>query len=442
MALSSFSIAVAQVRVVTIPVGTGDSTMIECPNNGDITFIDMGALSSQSASNVGVNREDFVTEVMRHTNNGQRLKHIFLTHPDEDHISFTHPNSGVVTKKQEDEYLLPKLVKTIQANQQNPINIHIGSKKFWKDKRFRKGTDRTLAEKIIDYIAFIENGQQGILKLWDKVSRNNNNYIDICGNNNAVIQIISNGYENHHKHPTNTKNSNSMVLKLITGGSSMLFLGDIENQSNNEHAEDQGTALGELLTQHLQDLKSDIIVFPHHGSSSKGNGEDEFYKAVDAQYGIISSGIAHAYHHPSLETVRAFCQENSIKTCNIDTKSIFIFKGLDDNLHADLNSVKKKGSTKNSVCPAYPIAAWTKKITTFGVANEVHLTECTKNIASPSDTKKIYQTSSYVPTPNGGKYLANYVISTDLQLNGQIRIVKRDLTQIPQNKAKKPLFLL
>ena len=53
-----------------------------------MTLIDMGT------SYEALTKEEFVKHVMEHSNNGEQLKHIFLTHPDVDHYNIGQFGEG------------------------------------------------------------------------------------------------------------------------------------------------------------------------------------------------------------------------------------------------------------------------------------------------------------------------------------------------------------
>lgn len=303
MASNFFSIAMS-VRVVTLPVGQGDSAMIECPgtngqygqnSNGGITFIDMGSLRSTDA----IDRISFVNEVMRYTDGGRRLKRIFFTHPDADHINFASPSTDL----RNPEHLLPQLVKSKKAKN---IDIHIGYEDIWK-------REKDLAARLIDYV---EKDQTGTLELKGNDKRKNN--VQICGQN-VYMTIIDSGYRNSINNPTNSRNSNSMIMKLVVGTGNkrvrMLFTGDVEDSGNDK--------VIAALTQN-NNIRAEVVMIPHHGSNTNGNGNAAFYMAVGANYGIISSGIGGSkHHHPTLQTIRAFCRNQLRETCDINTGIIY-----------------------------------------------------------------------------------------------------------------------
>jgi competence protein ComEC len=88
------------------------------------------------------------------------------------------------------------------------------------------------------------------------------------------------------------QNSDSLVLKIESENSSLLFTGDIEQE-----AEEDILHLGSRL-------KSDIIKVPHHGgrtSSSEG-----FINAVAPQIAVISSGRGNSFGHPHKETLERY----------------------------------------------------------------------------------------------------------------------------------------
>jgi len=88
------------------------------------------------------------------------------------------------------------------------------------------------------------------------------------------------------------ENSDSLVLKIVTEGISILFTGDIEEEA-------------EMNLLHLGNwLKSDVIKVPHHGgrtSSSTG-----FLKAVDPDIATVSAGKNNPFHHPHQETLERY----------------------------------------------------------------------------------------------------------------------------------------
>merc|ERR1711972_955203 len=108
-------------KVYTIPVGQGDSSMIVCPGkNSDVTFIDMGS------ENHALTKERFGSSVMDFTENGKRIKHIFFTHPDSDHINYFLGATG----------LFQKLIKSPDLREEIgesrvKIKIHIGTLANW-----------------------------------------------------------------------------------------------------------------------------------------------------------------------------------------------------------------------------------------------------------------------------------------------------------------------
>ncbi|MBQ7871684.1 MAG: MBL fold metallo-hydrolase [Oscillospiraceae bacterium] len=84
-------------------------------------------------------------------------------------------------------------------------------------------------------------------------------------------------------------NNTSIVLKLTYGETSFLFTADAEHTVENDLL-DEGT-----------DLSATVLKVGHHGSNTS-TGED-FLRAVDPDYAIISCGKNNSYGHPNEETL-------------------------------------------------------------------------------------------------------------------------------------------
>ncbi|RJQ45180.1 MAG: ComEC/Rec2 family competence protein [Nitrospiraceae bacterium] len=87
-------------------------------------------------------------------------------------------------------------------------------------------------------------------------------------------------------------NSESLVLKIESRTTSVLFTGDIEAE-----AEKSLTPLGAWL-------KSDIIKVPHHGGRTSSS--EEFLKAVSPETAIVNVGKNNSFGHPHRESVERY----------------------------------------------------------------------------------------------------------------------------------------
>jgi competence protein ComEC len=87
-----------------------------------------------------------------------------------------------------------------------------------------------------------------------------------------------------------TRNNSSMVLKLIFGGTSLLFTGDLE--AKGERA---------LIERAAKDLPATILKAPHHGSASSST--EEFVEAVHPRAVLISDGYHNRFDFPAAEVV-------------------------------------------------------------------------------------------------------------------------------------------
>jgi competence protein ComEC len=93
-------------------------------------------------------------------------------------------------------------------------------------------------------------------------------------------------------------NNRSCVLKVEGKGGSVLITGDIEKKV--EHR---------LLADHRQALSADILVAPHHGSSTSSSRE--FIQAVSPQIVIFAAGYRNRYKFPTAEVVARYAEIGS-----------------------------------------------------------------------------------------------------------------------------------
>ncbi|MBU4127547.1 MAG: DNA internalization-related competence protein ComEC/Rec2, partial [Proteobacteria bacterium] len=96
-------------------------------------------------------------------------------------------------------------------------------------------------------------------------------------------------YMDNNKRTWSDFNNNSLVIKVKFGSKSFLFPGDIMTMAENE-----------LVTIAGDDLTSDVLIAPHHGSKTS-NSELFIYK-VEPEIVIFSSGWGNSYRfpHPSV----------------------------------------------------------------------------------------------------------------------------------------------
>jgi len=85
-------------------------------------------------------------------------------------------------------------------------------------------------------------------------------------------------------------NNGSCVLKVSSGGGSVLLTGDIEKSAENYLLRDQQFSKGQ------NKLKADVLVVPHHGSNTSSTLP--FIRAVDPEYSLIPVGYRNRFRLP------------------------------------------------------------------------------------------------------------------------------------------------
>ncbi|MBI4454765.1 MAG: MBL fold metallo-hydrolase [Acidobacteria bacterium] len=134
--------------------------------------------------------------------------------------------------------------------------------------------------------------------------------IQFPGFSNFRLRVFNNGQEFAGTSGKNI-NNDSLVFQLIYQPNdnisiTALFTGDIEEEQ------------GELLVSQFGDeLKSDIVKVPHHGSEALF---DEFPARVDARFAFVSSSGTHGtFKHPRKDALDLYAQTAEI-FCTCDSK--------------------------------------------------------------------------------------------------------------------------
>lgn len=105
-----------------------------------------------------------------------------------------------------------------------------------------------------------------------------------------------------HINYSENKNDSSCVLQMRTNKHSMLFTGDISQKLEKL-----------LVAKYVDQLKSDVLLVPHHGSLSSSS--EQFIQAVDPKYAVVSAGYMNMYGHPRPEVLAKYLTKN-IKILN------------------------------------------------------------------------------------------------------------------------------
>ena len=340
----------------TIPVGQGDGTVIQC-NDGDLSILDMGQISGNGLvgkdnllENLGVekgSRGKLLSE-----DNICKLKKIFLTHNDRDHTSF-----------------IPNILEHFKENcGPMRLNIYIGGYKetystatkqyfkyhdVWEAKADRRNAGKTCG--------YIRNGFHECI--WHNGGTQSDKVVRLCQDNDWALTLMAANYGEFFRSSDQgtTDNKNSLVMKLTPYDKhkpSMLFLGDFEGEESYEALYEAAQRYKSEYTRKKQKTKlhptlaeglvSDVVMVPHHGSGSNGNGDRTFYDKVQANHYIISSDPLSRNGHPRCEVVDSIRSyiETKIPKNTIGDESIWCLNGkVTMNSIKDTKIIEKKDYT-------------------------------------------------------------------------------------------------
>ena len=95
-----------------------------------------------------------------------------------------------------------------------------------------------------------------------------------------------------------SRNNHSCVLHVSSNSGSVLLTGDIEN-----------TVEQKLLKKYQNQLASDVLIVPHHGSNT--SSIMPFIAAVNPKLSIISAGYNNRYHLPNHRVLKRYSQHHN-----------------------------------------------------------------------------------------------------------------------------------
>jgi len=233
-------------RITIIDVGQGSSALVEMPEGFNL-LIDGGGFSDNSVFDIGAN----VIAPLLWRKKIKTIDTLILSHPNSDHLN------GLL-------YIAENFnVKRVWANYDTADTV--GYRKFMeiiKEKGIHLPEFKDISR------THIINGAQ--LKLLYPAG----DYMDNNNNNNRKWSNL---------------NNNSLVIKVSFGSKSFLFPGDIMSEAEKE-----------LVVISGDDLVSNVLIAPHHGS--KTSSSESFIDSVKPEIVIFSSGWNNRYRfpHPSV----------------------------------------------------------------------------------------------------------------------------------------------
>lgn len=270
------------IEVTMLDVGQGDSLVIQ-NSNGNIYLSDCG---STSVSKVGKYR---LLPYLKQKGYG-KIKGIFLSHLDEDHINGMIELLEMAPKEKiEIEYLfLPVSVLEIEEDREKVKELQ----KLAKQNE-TKAVCLTQGDKILD-------GNMEFVCLYPKtdkrsqVIRKDRTYEDIS--------------EKVKRDSGENRNNQSLVLYLKYRNFDMLLTGDVEKSGELEIAEN------------IDQMSLDVLKVAHHGSS--GSSCEELLEKIKPKLSLISCGKNNSYGHPHEETLERLKSAGSEVMTTVESGAI------------------------------------------------------------------------------------------------------------------------
>lgn len=170
-------------------------------------------------------------------------------------------------------------------------------------------------------------------------------------------------------------NENSIGILLEHGEKKFLFVGDAEEESEEE------------MLKNNMDLQADVYKVSHHGSRT--GTTEAFLEAVRPEYAVISAGEGNSYGHPHAEVLNRLRGEG-IETFRTDEQGTIVAVSDGENIKWNMSPTDDwtAGEPKGSAAlQERKLPADKKKKTEFIVnvnTKKFHLPDC----ASVSDMKK------------------------------------------------------
>ncbi len=116
------------------------------------------------------------------------------------------------------------------------------------------------------------------------------------------------------------ENDSSLVLKITYGNVSFLFPGDISSE------------IEKKLVHSGVNLKSDVLLIPHHGSNQSSC--PEFIHAVSCRYAVASAGKSNVFQHPHPDVIEKY-KKAGAEIFSTDQHGTIMFTTDGNNLHVD-----------------------------------------------------------------------------------------------------------
>lgn len=116
----------------------------------------------------------------------------------------------------------------------------------------------------------------------------------------AELRVLhpARGFHSHERQAYAAENDRSLVVRIAFHDLVFLFTGDI------------GREAGKDLAKRGQDLKSDLLKVPHHGSNSSSS--EAFVSATRPKAAVVPVGRGNRYHHPSGEVLSRYANSGAV----------------------------------------------------------------------------------------------------------------------------------
>ena len=246
-------------EVITLDVGQGDAAIVRLPDRRTI-LIDGGIQHTyfdvKRQKQIDYDAGERIIEPYLDANSIRQLDMVVLTHPDLDHGG----GLGHILQNYRVKHLLGISDTTLDSQTHQRLRSIAKARDIPYSFRYKSEIDMTSDVR---------------LNLLHPIDEASTNLMD------------------------DNKNDDSLVLKLSYGEVDILFTGDIETNAENR-----------LITSG-QDLRSEVLKVPHHGSRSSSSAR--FLDKVQPRYAIFSLGKNNRYQLPHAEVVARYQERDCVQ---------------------------------------------------------------------------------------------------------------------------------